>query len=873
MPHTLERLKEALADRYRVARELGRGGMGTVYLARDIRHDRDVAIKVFRREFSAALGAERFLSEIRAMAGIQHPNILPLHDSGSADDLLYFVMPFIEGESLKDRLVRERQLPTQEAVRIATEVANGLGAAHESGIVHRDIKPGNILLGEAGALIADFGIALSRGGEEEQRLTETGLSLGTPQYMAPEQATGDQPTDARSDIYALGGVLYEMLVGEPPHTGTSMQAILAHVVTSNPEGPRLKRQQVPAHVDAVVRCALERVPADRFQTCRELADALADEAFRHGLDPSAGARRLRMWRTSTAVLSAVTLGFAGLFMAGSFRSDVVEPGPPTRFAIPYGEGEGYARSRVGVAISPSASHVAYAGGTQTRPTLRLRARDQLDSWVVPGSGSAFHPFFSPDGEWLGYTTVNGLFKVPLIGGAPERIVGFAEPRGPEWGAEGVVLFGSYGGLWSVGEDGSNLTQLTSVDVAQSEAIHSRPRRIPGSDDVLFTIGTTAGEFRIAVYHASNGSITDLGQGLSPVFYDGRLLFGQPDGTVLASAYDPRSGTLTGTPVEVLADVRSVPGALEFDISDDGSIVYVTGRGARSRLMSVDRSGNATPLTDEADTYNAPRFSPGGDRLLFGVGSPPTRQVWTMDLEQRLLSPLTFEGHNYYGTWSHDGSRVAFARESGTTIDIFVRAADGSGEAEEVFSDGGVNYPEAWSPDGERILFRTQSGEGQEHDIWSLDLTRGGEPVPLLNQPAQEEAPKISPDGAWLAYTTDISGRQEVYVTTFPRVGARHQVSISGGTEPVWSPGSDELFYWRADTLVAATVHTEGGFVVQSRVDLFAGAYMRWPFHANYDIHPDGDRFVIVERRGDSGTRVVVALDWAVGLPPLAGGGD
>jgi serine/threonine-protein kinase len=314
MSDPIARLNEALVERYAIERELGQGGMATVYLARDLKHNRSVALKVLKPELAAVVGSERFLAEIETTANLQHPNILPLYDSGEADSFLYYVMPYVDGETLRERLETEKQLPVEEAVRIATAVANALDFAHEHGVVHRDIKPGNILFQAGQPVVGDFGIALAVGAGGGARLTETGLSVGTPYYMSPEQATGDQRVGARSDIYSLGCVLYEMLVGDPPYLGSTAQAVLGQIISGKPVSTTEKRSAVPVHVDASVRKALERVPADRFATAAELAAALANPGFRHGEGATQGAavarsRGLNGALAATTVVLAAALGW------------------------------------------------------------------------------------------------------------------------------------------------------------------------------------------------------------------------------------------------------------------------------------------------------------------------------------------------------------------------------------------------------------------------------------------------------------------------------------------------------------------------------------------------------------------------------------
>jgi serine/threonine-protein kinase len=835
--------------------------MATVYLAHDLRHERAVALKVLDPDLAAALGAERFLTEIKTTATLQHPHILSLYDSGEAEGTLFYAMPFIDGESLRERIDRERQLPIEDAVRIGREIASGLQAAHAAGVVHRDVKPGNILLGSAGAVIADFGIALALQQAEGERLTKTGLSVGTPHYMSPEQATGDQPLDARSDVYSLGCVLYEMLVGEPPHTGKSVQSVVAGILSREIPRPRATRATIPQHVDSAIRKSLERAPADRFGSCGEFATALADPTFRHGEEAGTEtSRALKRWRaTAVVALVALPLVMLGQWWLGWGSGS--ELPPVARFTIPFGGAEGYATQRSGLAISRDGSHIAFVRGGVGRDRLVLRARDRVDDWVVPGSEGALDPFFSPDGRWVGFATVDALYTLPLTGGAPQRIAGFSEAQGPRWAEDGWIYFGSYSGLWRVPQGGGEPEQLTELRSEREETIHARPLLLNDGQFILFSIGRGAEDtFEIASLSRETQAITVLTLGVSPEAIDGVLLFGRPDGTLVAAPLQLPVGIDEGRSVTLVEGIVAKPGVLEYAIADDGTLTYEAGSGMTGRLVLVDRYGGEEAIEESGRVLNSPRFSPDGRRASVGIGSPPTRQVWVIELGPNTLSPLTYEGHNYYGTWSAAGDAIYFTREYGTSADVWSRRADGSGSARPVLRDGGMNYPEGVARTTGEILIRTQDAQSGLHDVAALDPATADTRM-LLSQPANEESPAVSPDGAWLAYSSDLSGQLEVYVTTFPEPGGRSQISLSGGSEPVWSPDGRELFYWQGDTLLVAGFDVEAPNLVSSRDRLLSGPYARWPFHANYDIHPDGTRFLMIRRESTESRTLVVVLNW------------
>ena len=472
MTEILARLTTALSDRYTIEGQLGEGGMATVYLAEDLKHRRKVAVKVLRPELAAVIGAERFLIEIEVTANLQHPNILPLYDSGVADSFLYYVMPYIEGETLRDKLNREKQLSVEETLEITKSVAGALSFAHERGVIHRDIKPENILLQSGQALVADFGIALAVSQAGGARLTETGLSLGTPHYMSPEQAAGDRELDARSDVYSLACVTYELLTGDPPHVGSTAQAILASVMTEEPRRVTLRRKTVPPHVEAAVHKALEKLPADRFPSAQDFAQALVDPGFRHGALAAAvpGVRR-SPWNRLTIAMTTLSAGLV-LTLAVTVSSQLLDrPTPVLRFTEPIAQDDdvilgGVADARWGrpsstsLAISPGGDLLVYSardGADTPAPDSRLYSRrlDQARAEPIAGTEGGSSPFFSPDGDWIGFITGSSLKRVSVADGTIETIVpeapfgGRQLPFGATWGDDGTIVFGGGRSLYQV----------------------------------------------------------------------------------------------------------------------------------------------------------------------------------------------------------------------------------------------------------------------------------------------------------------------------------------------------------------------------------------------------------------------------------------
>ncbi len=532
MPEQLDRLKTALADRYDIERPLGIGGMATVYLATDLRHDRPVAVKVLRPELSATLGAERFLKEIDVTANLQHPYILPLFDSGEVDSFVFYVMPYIEGESLRDRLTREKQLPVDEAIEITKAVASALDYAHRHKVIHRDIKPENILLHDGQPVVADFGIALAVSAAGGSRLTGTRLALGTPNYMSPEQATADRELDGRTDIYSLGCVLYEMLASEPPHTGNTVRAIIAKQLTDEPRRVRLARSSVPPHVEAAVHKALAKLPADRFASAHQFAEALARPSAEPGVTaPAVSAPSRRNLRARALGATAVALLLAGFFLGGPLRSG--SPAPVAKLAVPPPRGVRFSWN-VGtdVAIAPDGSRLVFVAQTEGGQELFLRSLDELEARPIPGTEGSSMPFFSPDGRWIAFKTADGLIKKMAVEGGPTVTVASGEQNwlGASWGPDDVIVLGATTtGLYAVSAAGGAVRPLTQLDTAAHESGHLGPDLLPGGRAMVLTLWQ-AGGFQLASYSFATERVTPLElAGFNPHYLpSGHLLYATDD---------------------------------------------------------------------------------------------------------------------------------------------------------------------------------------------------------------------------------------------------------------------------------------------------------------------------------------------------------
>jgi serine/threonine-protein kinase len=861
-------LSAALSGRYAIEREIGAGGMATVYRARDVRHDRRVALKVLRPELGAVLGVERFLAEIKVTANLQHPNLLPLFDSGEANGLLFYVMPFVEGESLRARLQRERQLPVDEAVRIAVGIASALHYAHQHGVIHRDLKPENILLQAGQPVVADFGIALAVSNAGGTRVTQTGLSLGTPQYMSPEQATGDHTIDGRTDTYSLAAVLYEILTGEPPHTGNSVQAIIARVLTDRPRPVRLVRDTVPAHVEAAIEKALAKLPADRFSTPNEFAEALQGRvvlpAAAVGAAPAPALRsRALGWVASPLPWAAAFIIAAGTGAWVWLSRPRIAPPPPIRFTLGLpADSRLESSSRTPLAIAPDGRRIVYAGVSAGGRQLYTRAIDDLEVRPLTGTSSAVSPDVSPDGRWVAWSFVGKLRKSPIDGGASIDIAPVANFQGHAWASndELVVSAAVKGGiavLWRVSAGGGSLRPFTRLDSASREGLQGSPVVLHQHGLVLYTsyrLGSLVG--RLGVARLDNGSsrILDVAVDRALGFALGHVIYVREDGTLMAVPFDPHALQTTGAPIPLLQGLQANASAL----SPSGTLVYTQGA-TSSQVVSVDDRGVATTLIAERALYAHPRLSPDGRRLAIDISSGATTDVWTFDVASGTPTRLTTMNNNDRPEWTSDGRKLVYSStRGGEDYSIWWQAADGSAPAEQLFRGPNATREVVLTPDGRSLIYREDNPDSLR-DIRMTSLDKKDSPAPLVTTRFDELMPRLSPDGRWLAYQSNESGQYEIYVRPFPQGGGRITISNGGGTEPLWSRDG-RLFYRHGRELVAATYSTIRAFAITARRVLFSANYELHLFHPNYDVTPDGKRFIMI-KPGNEEAQIVVVVNW------------
>jgi serine/threonine-protein kinase len=848
-----ERLTAALADRYRIEHELGAGGMATVYLAQDLRHDRKVAIKVLRPELAAVIGAERFLSEIKTTANLQHPHILPLHDSGHADSFLFYVMPFVQGESLRGRLTREKQLPIGDAVRIATEVAGALDYAHRHGIIHRDIKPENILLHDGRALVADFGIALAAT-SAGSRMTETGMSLGTPHYMSPEQAMGDRELTPRSDVYALGAMTYEMLLGEPPFTGPTAQAIVAKVMTEKPAPLLSRRDRIQPHVEYAVLTALEKLPADRFESTAAFAAALENPAFtvssrtgHSGITPGGGVGRSPSAALLLLTIAAIGVGAWGWLRPAPSRTArqlVVNLPKLSRIAFPV--------------ISPTGERVMFIGDGR----LWIRDLAGITSRPLEGTEDAMAPFWSPDGRDLGYWVGNRIFRVSADGGTPALVteLDHACPLdnvcAGSWTDDGRMLLSSgFTAIYQVAEGGGPLRPFLMPDSA--EHFH-RVVALPDGRGAIFEVDPDLGPNRIDSWDGRERRTLVAGGTLNHYVEPGYLLFRRNGGIW---ALTLRGAKADGDPILV------VDAALNASASADGALLYRVAAENETELVWVDRDGaiRGTVGSDAGFARN-PALSPDERRIAFEGRGRIRIHAPERGVRMPLGSSDSIQG---VPAWSGAGDRIYYETRSGVDDEgLAIRAVPAEGGAPVTVVDSAF-LP--WvSGDGRYLTFVT--GDNEASDVWFRDLRA---PNAVSHRfPVGEGSSlelRLSPDGRFATFVAGDwrSGKFEVYLSRFPTGEDRIQVS-SGGVRRrsriYWSAAGDQIHYVResdgslmtVDVALGAQVHLSAPRV------LFSASRSGLILSSGIAVSRDPGRFLAVRRvaaqEGDAGM-VVLMDDW------------
>ena len=871
------------AGRYEILGPIGAGGMGEVYRAIDKNLGRHIAIKVLPSAFAEDKERmARFEREAKLLAVLNHPNIAAIHGLEQSEGRRFLVLELVEGETLQARLNRGA-LPVDEALETCRELAEGLEAAHEKGIIHRDLKPGNIMITPEGKVkILDFGLAKVYAGETTAvdieksptitaKMTEPGVILGTAAYMSPEQARG-RAVDRRSDVWAFGCVLYECLTGSRAFHGETVSDTIAHILKGEPDWSRLPAE-TPTLIKVLLRRCLEKDPKKRLH---DIADArLEIEA------PAAYPLEARVAPRGPAWPWLVT-GAVGILLAGILVDRFLFT---SRYSIPsvsvvsatikvepghWLDGMRRAQerewpSRKAMAISADGRFLVYSAieenpGPQLKPKLYLRRMDQGEAKPIAGTEGGINPFLSPDDRWVGFWADGKLKKVPVEGGVPATLCDVSEIYGASWGPGNSIVFGGDDpGLSRVSAEGGMAERLTSPDPKREAAYHSLPSWLPNGKAVLFTVMKYNWDMqpRLALVDLNTREWLVLLPNAADAKYvsTGHLVFLR-QGTLMAVRFDANTLKVIGQPFPVVDNVMQaiIPwgsnntSAGQFDISESGSLVFAAGGvlpDLQNSLVWVDHRGSEEPVTALRFPFQAPCLSPDGRRIAY-VTQAQDWQVFVYDLETGTNSQLTHEGMSSRVIWTRDGRQVVFLWFVGPGINLFSQPYDGSSPMERLTTSDHDHYPASWTPDG-RTLALVDMHSGGQYDIALLE-TGSGRVRPFLNSPFTETFPEISPDGRWIAYVSDESGRAEVFVQSFPGPGSKHQVSSQGGVQPLWAKDGKQLYFRWRDQVWAADVRTESGFSTGKPRLLFERpGYSPGHPTRSYDLSLDGQRFLMVKQ--------------------------
>jgi serine/threonine-protein kinase len=890
-----------IAGHYEVLEKLGQGGMGEVYRALDKNLGRQVAIKILPEEFSTDLERlARFEREAKLLATLNHPNIAAVYGFEEAKGLRFLVLELVEGETLQTRLDRGA-LHMDEALETCRQVAEGLEAAHDRGVVHRDLKPGNIMITPEGKVkILDFGLAKAFTGEATgidiansptitAQMTEPGVILGTAAYMSPEQARG-RSVDKQADIWAFGCILYECLTGERAFYGETVSDTLAHILKGEPDWNKLPAE-TPTLIKVLLRRCLEKDPRKRLH---DIADARIEitEAFSQPSAPEAVAvgKPGRAWILG-GIICVLAAGALATFITWHLKA--AGPSIPiVRSVLKIGPGQWLdggrsifdRPSRTAMAFSSNGSFVVYSAitenpGPQAKSLIYVRRLDQIEAAPVAGTEGGINPFLSPDDRWIGFWEDNRLRKVPISGGVPTTLCEADLPFGMDWGPDNTIVFSpGFAGLLRISGDGGKPEALTVPDEAKGEVSHRLPHFLPDGTGVLFTVMGEDGydlHPRLALLDLRTRKWRTVMEDAADGRYlrTGHLVFLR-QGILMAVAFDLGRLEMKGRPLAVVGDVmqalnlatnRFDTAAGQYSVSAAGWLAYVPGGICPDRqnsLERVGRNGNAKPIAVYKGPFAAPRFSPNGKQIAYRTVGKEWR-IWIYDLDRDTNSPVTGDGRAGYVAWTPDGKRLAFDWFKSGPRYIYWEPADGGSPMEQLTTGKNSERQGSFAPDGATMAF-TENKPGGDWDILLLDM-KSRRVSPLLNSKAAEVFPEISPNGHWLAYVSNESGRLEVWVRPLAGQVGKWQISTEGGSEPLWSKDGKQLFYRQADQAWVVDIQTDAGFSATKPRLLFKKAgYTLGTGNRDWDLWPDGQGFLMVkldDRKPEPVTEMILVQNW------------
>jgi eukaryotic-like serine/threonine-protein kinase len=872
---------------YEIAAPIGAGGMGEVYRARDTRLGRDVAVKVLPAALtSSAELRQRLEREAKTISQLSHAHICTLFDVGHQDGTDYLVMEFLEGETLADRLGRGA-LPTDQALRIGIEILGALDAAHRQGIVHRDLKPGNVMLTKSGVKLLDFGLAklaatppeaavsqatsLPTALQQSQPLTTRGTILGTFQYMAPEQLEG-RDADGRSDIFAFGCVLYEMLTGKKAFTGTSQASLIGSIMNTDPAPISSIQPMIPASLDRIVRGCLAKEPVHRWSTAHDVMLQLqwiAEGGSMAGVPAPVVARRKNREKLAWGLLAAALVAAAAL--AVGFVRRAPKPAPLIRFDIvPSAEIATMDVPR----ISPDGRLLAFdATDMDGKARIWVRPLNSLTAQPLAGTDGGARPFWSPDGKYLGFMADGELKKVDVSGGPPTKICDAQGGSDGTWSLEGVILFDGTGTdpIYRVPAAGGTRTIAVKQDLSKKETSVGWPQFLPDGKHYIYLVtGEKPEDSAYWIASIESAEKTKLAPAQTLVQYapPGYLLFVR-DRTLVAQPFDAASRRITGEPVPLAEKIGTDNvGLARFSVSNNGVLAYRTGE-TGGRLLWRDRAGKEIDLLNDPGDYGNPSLSPSADRLAYSLTDSRSikADIWIRDIARGVNSRFTLgAGNNYRAVWSPDGATIVFSSDRAGAVDLYEKSTRGPGEEKLLLHSDEAKSAASWSSDGKYVAYASRNPKTQ-WDLWVLPTFGDKKPIPIAVSPFNEMTPMFSPDGRYVAYVSNESGRDEIYVQTFPEPGGKWQVSNGGGSDPSWRGDGKEIYYRSPDQkLMAVEIRAGADFQAGVPEALFSVRIRPGNPRNKYTPSADGQRFIFAAPLGrDAMSPTTIVLNWPAGM--------